>query len=618
MRLLFGLLAATLTLPATAADTPLQYTLTFPEAANHYAHIELKVTDVSESELEFMMPVWTPGSYLVREFARHIDQISAKDGTGKDLEIKKSRKNRWKVSTNGADTVVVSYRLYCREMSVRTNWVEENFAMLNGAPTFLTLVGGRERQHIVKPKRNGNWKQIVSPLSKLDATDAYVAENFDELVDSPLLLGSPQSAEFQVGGKPHWLVNQNGETYWDVDKAAKDVEKVVAEHQRMWGTVPYPRYVFFNMITESGGGLEHDNSTVLMTSRWRFRVEKDYKRWLTLVSHEFFHTWNVRRLRPRGLRKYDYERENYTDSLWIAEGLTSYYENLAMIRAGLFTREEYLASLSSDIDGVEKYPGKNVQSLSDSSRDTWIKFYRPDENSRNTTVSYYGKGAVAGFLLDAEIRRATKNEKSLDDVMRLMFKRHEKEGYLPEDFRATVAEVAGKELTDWFRTHIDTASPMEYDRALEWFGLEFAGKEKAEEKPADKESSDEKPKEEQKKSEPKPWTGFSAGGSRFAISSVQSGSPAAKAGLNVGDEVLAINGFRVDSSSLSSRMKQYKVGDTISILTSRRQEVIERSLTLAEERKPLKLKWIKKPTDEQKANAAAWLLDEGGEDEKEK
>lgn len=603
MRLLFGLLFL-LSVTANAADSPIQYTLRFPEASSHYAHVDVKVTDVDRSDLEFMMSVWTPGSYLVREFSRHIDQISAKDGQGKELPIEKTRKNRWKVTTNGSQTVVVSYRLYCREMSVRTNWVEEDFAILNGAPTFLTLVGGHERQHVVTPQLTSKWEQAVSPLPKLEGTQGFVAMNFDELVDSPLLLGNPQTREFQVGGKPHWLVNQNGEKYWDIDQAAKDVEKLVAEHQRMWGNVPYPRYVFFNMITESGGGLEHDNSTVLMTSRWRYRVEKDYKRWLTLVSHEFFHTWNVRRLRPRGLRKYDYERENYTDSLWIAEGITSYYEMLAMVRCGLFNRKEYLDGLSSDIDGVEKHPGKMVQSLTASSRDTWIKFYRPDENSKNTRVSYYGKGAVAAFLLDAEIRRITKNAKSLDDVMRVMFERHAKDGYLPEDFRAAVAEVAGEELADWFRTHIDTPKPMEYERALAWFGLEFAGTEK-------KEKADDEKKEEK----PKPWTGFSTSSSgTHEVTSVQNGSPAAKAGLNVGDEVLAVDGFRVNASKLGDRMKQYKVGDTITILTSRRQQIFERKLTLAGAPEARKLKWIKEPTDEQKANAAAWLMDEKAEE----
>ena len=581
---------------ASAQDSPLRYRLQFPEAANHYANIQLTVTGVTKSDVELMMPVWTPGSYLVREYARHIDNLKAMSGNGKELRIEKVRKNRWKVSTEGEDTVVVSYRLYCREMSVRTNWVEEDFAILNGAPTFMTLVGGLERQHIVQAELTNKWKQSVSPLPKVDgATNTYVAANFDELVDSPLLLGNPQTASFTVGGKPHWLVNQNGDKYWDVDKAAKDVEKIVAAHHKMWGNVPYPRYVFFNMIVESGGGLEHDNSTVLMTSRWRFRVEKDYKRWLNLVSHEFFHTWNVRRLRPRGLRKYNYERENYTDSLWIAEGITSYYESLALIRCGLLKQSEYLDGLSSDIDGVEKSPGKNVQSLSESSRDAWIKFYRPDENSRNTRVSYYGKGAVAAFLLDAEIRRATENKKSLDDVMRMMFKRHEKDGYLAEDFRAAVAEVAGKELTDWFRTHIDTPSPMEYEPALDWYGLTFGEQKK----------DDDKKDAEKKKDDKKPWTGFSAGGS--SISRVESGSPAAKAGLNVGDEVIAINGYRVDAGSVASRLKQYKVGDVVNVLTSRRQQIIERKLTLTEQPKGFKLKLVKKPSDSQAENLRVWL-----------
>lgn len=584
---------------AHAKDGPLRYKLKFPQASSHYAHVELTISDVTDSKIEVMMPVWTPGSYLVREYARHIDNLSAKSGSGQTLVIDKTNKNRWTIETGGANSVTVSYRLYCREMSVRTNWVEEDFAILNGAPTFLTLVGGRSRSHVVSVELAPRWKQLVTPLPLMDSQrHTFVAADFDELVDSPLLLGNPQTASFEVGGKPHMLVNQGGAKYWDVDKAAKDVEKIVAAHQKMWDNVPYPRYVFFNLITESGGGLEHDNSTLLMTSRWRYRVEKDYKRWLTLVSHEFFHTWNVRRLRPRGLRRYDYEAENYTDSLWIAEGITSYYESLALIRCGLFKRDDYLDGLSSDIDGVEKSPGKNVQSLSESSRDAWIKFYRPDENSRNTRVSYYGKGAVAAFLLDAEIRAATKNSKSLDDVMRLMYQRFAKDGYLPEDFRSVVAEVAGKELTDWFKIHIDTASPMQYENALAWYGLTFGDEKKSEDD--DSKKSDDKGK---------PWTGFSTSdkGGKLMITRVQSGSPAAMAGLNVDDEVIAVDGFRVTASNLRDRLKQFKVGESVSILMSRRQEIVTRELTFQPEPRTLKLKVVKKPTVEQKENLRVWL-----------
>ncbi len=587
------------TASAQAVESPLRYNLKFPQAATHYVHVELTISGITDSKIQVMMPVWTPGSYLVREYARHIDKISARSGTGQKLSLDKSGKNRWTIETNGAKSITVSYRLYCREMSVRTNWVEEDFAILNGAPTFLTLVGGRNREHVVHVELAPKWKQLVTPLPMLGAQpNTFVAANFDELVDSPLLLGNPQTASFNTGGKPHMLVNQGGAKYWDVDKAGKDVEKIVAAHQKMWGNVPYPRYVFFNLITESGGGLEHDNSTLLMTSRWRYRVEKDYKRWLTLVSHEFFHTWNVRRLRPRGLRRYDYESENFTDSLWIAEGITSYYESLALVRCGLFKRNEYLDGLSSDIDGVEKWPGKNVQSLAESSRDAWIKFYRPDENSRNTRVSYYGKGAVAAFLLDAEIRSITKNSQSLDDVMRLMYQRFEKDGYLPEDFRSVVAEVAGQELTDWFNTHIDTASPMQYDHALAWYGLTFD----SEKKPDPKGDSE-------KKDDGKPWTGFSTSDDdgKLIISRVQSGSPAAVAGLNVDDEVIAVDGFRVTPATLRDRLKQFKVGQAVPILTARRQEIATRELVFKAEPTPRKLKVLKKPTEDQKENLRIWL-----------
>ncbi len=261
--------------------------------------------------------------------------------------------------------------------------------------------------------------------------------------------------------------------YWDGSKAATDLSKVVAAHHEMWGAVPYQRYLFLNVICGRGGGLEHDNSALLMTSIWSFRDEERYKDWLSLASHEFFHAWNVRRLRPKGLVKYDYESETYTPSLWIAEGVTSYYEDLLLVRAGLFSKKEFLDRLNKNIDGVQKTPGRTKQSLSESSYDAWIKFYRPDENSSNTRISYYSKGAVVAFLLDTKIRELTDGVKSLDDVMRTMYQRYQESGYEPADFRRVVNEIAGEDLSQWFASAVDSTDELDFSPVHNWFGLEF-------------------------------------------------------------------------------------------------------------------------------------------------
>ncbi|MEM7784703.1 MAG: hypothetical protein AAF623_15240 [Planctomycetota bacterium] len=448
---------------------PISYVVDLADSKNHYLKITATVPVVNDST-ELMMAVWTPGSYLIREYARHIDSLKI-SSKGESIEFEKIRKNRWRVETKGLKSFQVSYRLYCNEMSVRTNWVGQQYAMMNGAPTFLTVVGRLDQPHRVRLKLPRNWSRSATSLRSYgDLPHSYEAQDFDELVDSPIVAGNIQVYPFEVAGVPHQLVNVGESGIWDGTRAATDLKKIVQAHHEMWNTVPYDRYLFLNMICESGGGLEHDNSTLIMTSRWSYRESGRYESWLSLASHEFFHTWNVRRLRPRSLVDYDYENEVYTPSLWVAEGVTSYYEDLLLVRAGLINSTEYLSRLSQNVESVQRTLGRTKQSLKESSFDTWIKFYRPDENSSNTRISYYSTGAVAAFLLDAKIRRITSGEKSLDDVMRLLYENYVPSGYTSEDFRNTVTEVAGQELADWFARTIDSTEELDY-RDLEFLGI---------------------------------------------------------------------------------------------------------------------------------------------------
>ncbi len=633
----------------------LRYTVDLEDTRNHYLTIKVEVP-VDSDTTELMMAVWTPGSYLVREYARNIDSMTV-TSEGRELEFEKIRKNRWLVETKGIKSFEVSYRLYCNEMSVRTNWVGNQYAMINGAPTFITVPDRLDKQHEVQLLLPRNWTRSATSLKSVgDDPHRFVAENFDELVDSPIVAGNVSVYPFVVGGIEHQLVNVGEAGYWDGTKAATDLKKVVEAHQEMWGVVPYDRYMFINMIVESGGGLEHDNSSVLMTSRWSFRDRGRYKSWLSLASHEFFHTWNIRRLRPKSLVTYDYENEVYTDSLWIAEGITSYYEDLLLLRAGLLSRSEFLSRLSGNVEGVQRTGGRKLQSLKDSSYDAWIKYYRPDENSSNTRISYYSKGAVAAFLLDARIRKLTKGEKSLDDLMRKLFAEYVTTGYTTEEFRAAASELAGQDLSEWFDSVIDSTDELDYSD-IEAIGVvapykkpatqakKEADKKETDKKETDKKETDKKETDKKEtdkkvlsglsglkdrlasavggmsrssKSRGRPYLGFrtSAADGIVKVTSVKPDSPASEVGMNIEDEVIAVNGFRI-TSSVDSRLSQYEVGDELEILISRRGQLMTLNLTIGQlESSSYRLRFVSRPSKEQRRQLDLWLNGKSKQDEK--
>jgi predicted metalloprotease with PDZ domain len=354
--------------------------------------------------------------------------------------------------------------------------------------------------------------------------------------------------------------------------------------------LPYERYTFLNLLTEASGGLEHRNSACLMESRWATRTRKAYVGWLNLVSHEFFHVWNAKRLRPAELGPFDYESENYTRSLWVAEGLTSYYGPLAVRRAGLSTTEEYLSGLSEDIRKLQSTPGRLVQSAEQSSFDAWIKLYRPDENSVNTTMSYYVKGAIVGWLLDARIREATNGAKSLDDVMRTAFARYSGDkGFTTEEFKGIASEIAGAALDGFFGKTVESTAELDYAHALEWFGLRF--------------------KEPDASHATHAVLGCAthADHGRLVVTKVPRDTPAAQSGISVDDEILAIDDFRVRPDHISKRLECYKPGDRVSLLLVRRDVLKRVEVTLGEEPRPWTLEVLPAATEKQRRNLAAWL-----------
>ncbi len=584
---------------------PISYTLRFPAAQTHYVEVEASVPTDGRPEVELLMAVWTPGSYLVREYSRNVEAISAATEAGRPLAIEKTAKNRWRVRTGGEPRIVVRYRVYSREMSVRTNFVDSAFAILNGAPTFLTREGAQDRPHDVRVVLPPDWKLSVSPLPPVPGggDNTYRADDFDTLVDSPLYAGNATVHRFEVAGRTHLLVNEGEDGIWDGPRSAADAAKIVQEQVDFWGVAPYPRYVFFNLLTEGGGGLEHKNASTLLSSRWRTRTREGYLDWLGLVSHELFHAWNGKRLRPAELGPFEYEREVYTRGLWAVEGFTSYYGDLMVHRAGFSTRKEYLKNLSRAIETLQTTPGRLAQPLDEASFDAWIKFYRRDENSVNSAISYYTKGEVVAFLLDARIRRATGGGRSLDDAMRLAYQRYSGErGFREGELLRVFDEVAGAGLGDWLKRALETTEELDYSEALDWYGLRFV-----ESKEKKDEDSDE---------QPAAWLGLEVENQagRLVVTGVKRETPAFEAGVNVGDELLAIGDYRVPAEGLENRLKSYRPGEKASLLVSRRDRLTRLPVTFGEKPRPRwKLEAAPNATPEQKARLEAWLAGAGVE-----
>jgi predicted metalloprotease with PDZ domain len=552
------------TASAARPPDPIRYTIRFPAPHTHYMEVTATVPTGGKPDIELMMAVWTPGSYLVREYQRNVERVTA-SGAGRSLAVEKSDKNRWRITTGGAATLTVAYGLYAHEMSVRTNWVEERYALINGAPTFMTLADGVVRPHEVTLDLPPTWRGSMTGLRALAGAHRYVAPDFDTLVDSPIVAGNPQVYEFSVDGKPHYLVNEGDTSGFDAMRAVKDLEAIVREHRRFWGALPYDKYVVLNVIVPNrGGGLEHRNSTVLLAGRTTTQSRNAYTTWLTTLTHEIFHTWNGKRLRPVELGPFDYEKEALTRSLWVVEGITDYYGDLLALRAGVLTRAEFLGNLSSVIADLQSTPGRLLQSVELASYDAWIRYYRPDENSPNVSISYYVKGQVLGFLLDARIRQLTNGARSLDEVMRAAYARYSgARGFTPEQFRQVAEQVAGASLADFWSAWIRGTTELDYDHALNTFGLRFrtgAGSGRASLGVTTRNDS-----------------------GRLVVTGAGRGRAESADSLTPDDEILAIDDRRVRADQLARRLDDYQPGDRVTILIARRDQLVQVQVALVSE-----------------------------------
>lgn len=589
-----------------------RHDLRFDAANAHMIDVEMAIPEDHGATLELWMPTWTPGSYLIREYARNIESLEARGPDGKPLLVQRTAKNRWVV--DGAEgAVAVHYRLYANEPRVQASYVDGDGAIINGASLFLALADDRVRaQRVVAhlPKTwGGGWTGLDRSAGG-GPTD-WTAADLDELIDSPIVLGNAEVTTFEAGGAPHRFVLMGNTAGWDLDKVTADVAAITRTTQALWGNVPYAEYTFLNVANNTRGGLEHLDSTLMMSANRVMGDPETYQSWLGLVSHEFFHTWNVKRLRPAPLGPFDYEAEVYTPSLWVAEGLTSYYDDLLLVRAGLMDEKAYLQRITDQIGKLSETPGRTVQTLEQASADAWIKHYRRDENSVNTAISYYVKGMAVGFVLDARIRAATEGQKSLDDALRLAWTRHSGErGFTPAELETVLRDTVGPDEAAALQAFLDralrTTEELDYTPALDWFGLKLVS---PDDKGEDDETSDEG--EAPEDGAPTPgWMGEETrnDGGRVVISTLQRGTPAMDAGLLVGDELVAVDGFRVPKDGLAVLMKEHRPGQTVVVTVSRAGRLRTVAVELGEAPAPtLVLKVDPEATAEAVAHRAAWL-----------
>ena len=565
------------------------YRISIPEPENHLLQVELAIADWQAEIIDLKLPVWTPGSYLVREYAKHLQDFEAIAANGQPLSWQKISKNHWRINLASHSQITIRYRIFCNELTVRTNHIDATHAFFTGAAVFMYIP---EYQHhpfqieVSLPKEN--WQIATALPSAANSSNRFYAKDFDTLVDSPFEIGIQEQHEFTVLNKPHRLIIW-GQHNADVSRIIKDTTAIIEVEAEIFKGLPYDRYDFILHASNGFGGLEHKDCTVLLYNRLGFRKEESYLQFLNLVAHEFFHTWNVKRIRPKALESFDYNQENYTGSLWFSEGTTSYYDQIFPLRAGIYDAKHYLKLVAKSITRLQTTFGRNVQSLYDSSFDTWIKLYRPDANTHNNQISYYLKGELVSMLLDLLIRDKTSNSRSLDHVLQIMWERFGKNetGFSEAELHEVMENVAGVDLTNFWKDYLYGTKELDYNYYLEPFGIELRSA-----------------------YQDIPFVGLTLKSKNgiAEVEKVEFGSPAQKAGISAGDILLAIAGIRVTAENFHERLKDFAVGEAIA-MTIFQQDLLKTVEVVL--REPIythfDLVKISKASAIQEANLKSWL-----------
>lgn len=568
----------------------LSYHLSFPEPHTHYVEVEMHLSEITSDELFLKMAVWTPGSYLIREFQRNIDLVECIRSNGERIRLEKSDKNTWKIDTRQNKDITILYQIYSFEYTVRTNFVDEDHALLNGAPTFLYVQGNENLPAEIHIHPYPGWKKISTSLPMKGQNPwIRISQSLDELIDSPMEIGNHVSYFFEVENIPHELAVY-GESNGDMQKLVADLQAVIKDEIRIFGSHPCKNYLFILHHTDGiFGGLEHLHSSVNFVNRWGYEPKK-YQQIISLLAHEYFHLWNVKRIRPASLGPFDYNNENYTSLLWFFEGITSYYDDYICYRAGLTNKQDFLEIVAKNINNVLNLAGTDVQTLAESSFDTWVKYYRKNENTNNSQISYYNKGSVIGMIFDLLLIDATNGEKCLDDVMRKLYERFlsdPQKGISEPELLSIFNEVSGIDFSPYFQKYIHTTELEDIEHYFEQTGIEL-----------------------QDSTDPDHYylglsTEWKDG--KLIITELDKNYGAYQGGLNVHDEIIAIDNYRV-MKDFSKIFAKKEAKETIKVLISRHGTIKSYNIELSSDnRKSYLLIFPRNISTRQTINLKKWL-----------
>jgi predicted metalloprotease with PDZ domain len=572
------------------AEGTMAITLSMDRPATHYYHVVFHTEGLKGDALDFKLPAWTPGYYRIMDYSKNLLNFRAADGAGHTLQWNKTAKNTWHVDSHNTASITVSYDVYAYNPFVAESFLDDTRGYITPAGVFLHVAGRIQHPVTLRIQPYSGWRTVALGLDPVEGQpNTFLAPDFDLLYDCPILMGNQEVRSFEVQGVPHSLVIENVANV-DHTKIVADLKRMVEAAVGIIGEISYRHYTFLAMGA-GGGGIEHLTSAAMMFNGASLSDAPGYSRWLSFVAHEYFHTYNVKRIRPIALGPFDYDKENYTDMLWVSEGFTVYYEDLILVRAGLMTRDQYFDRVQKNIQHYEDSPGHLVQSAAEASFDTWLKGMNRGELFSNTTISYYDKGAALGLLLDLKIRNETGNRRSLDDVMRALYRKYYKErkrGFTDEEFREECDSAAGTPLSEVFE-YANTVKDIDYRKYFAYGGLDIDVAPVAQ--PGAFLGAD---------------TQFQDGS--LVISSVEWDSPAQHGGLMAQDQILALDGTRVNAKSMDEMLKSKKAGEKIRVLVSRRGAVREIEVVLGQKmEKSFKVKPMSSPSVVQAAILEDWL-----------
>jgi predicted metalloprotease with PDZ domain len=513
---------------------------------------------------DFFLPTWTPGSYLIREYARHLGPVHAIDvATAQPLRVEKTHKNRFRVhGLAGVQRVRLDYWAYAHELTVRTCDVTAEHAYWNHACILLWPVGKKTHSAKVRVDLPDDWTIAGGcPVTARPGVAHYELKDLDTAIDSPFLAGCFRTMEIETRGVRHQLALDGVDGARIDAKFERDVRTVLEKCADVFdGSFPYPHYTFLCLFADSGyGGLEHTDSTTLLSPRTALAGGKPYQEFLGLLAHELFHAWNVKRMRPAELWDYDYEVENLTPMLWLAEGWTAYYDDLICRRAQLLTTDDYLSIVAKNMTALWSGMGRFRQSLHDASFDAWIRYYRPDENTRNSTQNYYGNGALAAMVLDLTIRKASNGERNLDDAIRALYREtfEQGRGYRLDDVERCLSQAAGVDIAPLLAQLTRGPLDPDFTPLLAEFGLKLEAVDRD-----------------------RPYLGFALEGGSTRVQHVTDDSPAYFGSIAPGDEVIALEGLRVTSDRWADIVRSVAIiGQPLRVLLATRGVIRERIVT---------------------------------------